>query len=561
MSIAGLLQADFSNQATRASHADRGERSANSGGAAAQPSLLLYTVWAGFALLLAGELVVLTLPFHAEADLAQSAWWVRLLIYLQESLRPAFATGAATAVFLSWSVLREEFQRALAEGPRRVISPRWLAVHLALLGALILGSLARRDGRLTSVGAWEGWLLAWVAIAVAALTSWCFAAMPPRFWGNWLRRSPLALAGGAAVGLAAIVVGDSIKDLWWVLDRPTFQLVALLLRLFGQQTVAVPQDLIIGTPTFTVSIGPACSGLEGMGLVSIFVAIYLWYRRRDLIFPRALLMLPIGVVAIWLLNGVRIAALVLLGQWNADAAVKGFHSVAGWLLFNAVACGLVWTSWRFGLFARVNDGHAEPGPATAYLLPMLVLLLSTTVARAFAPSLELLYPLGIAAALIVLWMYRAELIALRWDFSWLSIAAGGLVFALWFGWSRGAALGDSMMLGARVLTPRDASVWVMAGVTGALIAVPIAEELAFRGYVARRLINADFAAVPFSQFSWMAFLGSSVAFGVLHAAWLPATLAGMVYAGLMYRRGRLTDAIVAHVTSCALLLLWALIPR
>ena len=523
-------------------------------------SVWRYAAWAGLIALLAGELVVLTLPFHAETDLADSARWVQLLIYLQESLRPAFATGAATAIFFSWSVLREEFQRTVEAAPRRVISLRWLAVHLALLGALILGTLARRDGRLTSIGAWEGWLLAWSAIALATLASWCFAAMPPRFWTNWIRRSPLALAGGAAVGLAAIVVGDSIKGLWWVLERPTFQMVALLLRLLGQHTVAIPQDLIIGTANFTVSIGPSCSGLEGIGLVSVFVAVYLWYRRRDLIFPRALLMLPIGVVAIWLLNAVRIAALVLIGNWNADAAIKGFHSVAGWLLFNALACGLVWTSWRFGLFARTREDHAKPGPATAYLLAMLVLLASSTVARAFSPDLELLYPLGILAGLIVIWVYRTELSSLQWDFSWLPIAAGVLIFALWDTWSRGAALGDSLMLGSRELTLRDASAWLMVGLVGALIAVPLAEELAFRGFLARRLIAAEFETVPFGQFSWIAFFGSSIAFGILHAAWIPATLAGMVYAGLMYRRGRLADAIVAHITTCGLLLLCAMIP-
>ncbi|MGO9263854.1 MAG: CAAX prenyl protease-related protein [Candidatus Binataceae bacterium] len=174
--------------------------------------------------------------------------------------------------------------------------------------------------------------------------------------------------------------------------------------------------------------------------------------------------------------------------------------------------------------------------------------------------MELLYPLGIVAGLVVLWLYRAELSVMPWDFSWLPIAAGGLVAALWFGWSRGAALGDSMMMGARVLTLRDASARVVIGLTGALIAVPIAEELAFRGYVARRLITADFETVSFGQFSWLAFFGSSIAFGVLHTPWIPATLAGMVYAGVMYRRGRLTDAIVAHVTSCVLLLLGAIIP-
>jgi exosortase E/protease (VPEID-CTERM system) len=554
------LQAGFRLQHTSAVREHSGGQSDRSGAAPTQLPVLLCGAWIGLVLLLAGELVALTLPFHAETDLAASARWVQLFIYLQESLRPAFATAAATAIFFSWSVIREEFQRTVAEGLRRVISLRWFAVHLALLGTLTLGSMARRDGRLTSVGAWEGWLLGWSALALATLASWCFAAMPPRFWANWIRRSPLALAGGAAVGLTAIVVGDSLKGLWWVLDRPTFELVAILLRLLGQDTIAIPHDLVIGTSTFAVSIGPACSGLEGIGLISVFVAVYLWYRRRDLIFPRALLLVPIGVVAIWILNAVRIAALVLIGKWNPDAAVKGFHSVAGWLLFNALACGLVWTSWRFDIFARPHDDHPAPGPAGAFLLPMLLLLASTTVARAFAPNLELLYPLGIVAGLVVLWLYRAELSVLPWDFSWLPIAAGGLVSALWFGWSRGAALGDTMMMGGRVLTLRDASAWVVIGVAGALIAVPIAEELAFRGYVARRLISADFETVPFSQFSWLAFLGSSIAFGVLHTAWIPATLAGMVYAGVMYRRGRLTDAIVAHVTSCALLLFATIIP-
>jgi exosortase E/protease (VPEID-CTERM system) len=551
------LQAGFPLAHTAAGRDHDARR--DSGTAAPQRSFLLYAAWAGLVALLAGELVALTLPFHAEADLAASARWVQLLIYLQESLRPAFATGAAAAVFLSWSAIREEFQRTLAEGPRRVISIRWLAIHLVLLGALILGSLARRDGRLTSVTSWEGWLLGWSVIAIATLASWCFAAMPPRFWAGWIRGSPLALAGGAAVGLAAIVVGNSIQGLWWIVERPTFQLVALLLRLFGQDTVAIPRDLIIGTTTFTVSIGPSCSGLEGMGLVSVVVAAYLWYRRRELIFPRALIMIPIGIVTIGLLNAVRIAALILIGNWNEDAAVKGFHSVAGWLLFNMVACGLVWTSWRFDRFARHYDDRRAPGPATAYLLPMLVLLATMTVARAFAPNLELLYPLGIAAVLLVLWLYRAELIALQWDFSWLPIAAGGLVAAIWFGRARDAALGDSLMMGARGLTLHNASPWVVAGAIGALVAVPLAEELAFRGYLARRLISPDFETIPFGEFSWLAFFGSSIVFGVLHTAWLPATLAGMVYAGVMYRRGRLADAIIAHVTSCALLVLAALI--
>jgi len=519
----------------------------------------LYWAWAGLGLLLAGELVALTLPFHAETDLAGSSAWVWLGIYLQESFRPIFATAAVAAVFLSRDTLRDEVRRVLS-GSSRVLSLRWFTAHVAILGVLLAGSIARHDGRLTSVEAWEGWLLAWMVLAAAALGSWCLAAMPASFWANWIRRSPLALAAGAGAGIAASLLGMAFDHIWWLLERPTFQVVAILLRLLGQTIVADPQALTIDTPFFGVQIGPACSGLEGVGLIIVFVSIYLRYRRRELIFPRALILLPIGVLAVWLMNAMRIAMFVMIGNWDADVAVRGFHSVAGWLFFNAAACGLVWASWHLRLFTRSGPEHdAGPRPATLYLLPLLLLLVTTTIVRAFAPRLEVLYPAGIVAGLIVLWIHCADLRTLRWDFSWRAIAAGIAAFAVWYAWSGGAALGDAMMLGGRVAPLRAGSGWLKLGLVGAVIAVPLSEELAFRGYAIRRLVAADFAAVPFTQFRWQAFLGSSLAFGVLHAAWLPATLAGMLYASIVYWRGRLADAIVAHVTSCGLLLLCALV--
>src|ERR1700683_2205131 len=134
-----ILQAGFRLQHTSAVREHSGGQSDRSGAAPTQLPVLLCGAWIGLVWLRAGELVALTLPFHAETDLAASARWVQLFIYLQESLRPAFATAAATAIFFSWSVIREEFQRTVAEGLRRVISLRWFAVHLALLGTLTLG--------------------------------------------------------------------------------------------------------------------------------------------------------------------------------------------------------------------------------------------------------------------------------------------------------------------------------------------------------------------------------------------------------------------------------------
>ncbi len=88
---------------------------------------------------------------------------------------------------------------------------------------------------------------------------------------------------------------------------------------------------------------------------------------------------------------------------------------------------------------------------------------------------------------------------------------------------------------------------------GGAFAIPIAQELAFRGYLARKLVGPNFEQVPFERFTWLSFLVSSIAFGILEPNWLAGIFAGMIFAAAMYRRGLLSDAIVAHVTSAGLL--------
>jgi CAAX prenyl protease-like protein len=90
--------------------------------------------------------------------------------------------------------------------------------------------------------------------------------------------------------------------------------------------------------------------------------------------------------------------------------------------------------------------------------------------------------------------------------------------------------------------------------------VPFAEELAFRGYLLRRLMAEDFETVPIGRFTWPALLLSSLAFGALHGErWLAGTLAGLIYGLAMARRGKLADAVVAHATTNALLAVWVLL--
>jgi CAAX prenyl protease-like protein len=101
-------------------------------------------------------------------------------------------------------------------------------------------------------------------------------------------------------------------------------------------------------------------------------------------------------------------------------------------------------------------------------------------------------------------------------------------------------------------------VWIILRIAGAVVLVPIAEELAFRGYLLRKLVSADFEKVAFGHFTWLSFLGSSILFGVLHAQWKAGVLAGMMFAIASYRRGLISDAVVAHATANGLLAAYVL---
>jgi CAAX prenyl protease-like protein len=102
-------------------------------------------------------------------------------------------------------------------------------------------------------------------------------------------------------------------------------------------------------------------------------------------------------------------------------------------------------------------------------------------------------------------------------------------------------------------------VWIAFRVAAAAITVPIAEELAFRGYLLRRLIHRDFDAVPFSQLTILSIGLSSVAYGLMHGQhWMAGIVAGLAYALALKWRGRIGDAVIAHAISNLMLAAWVL---
>jgi CAAX prenyl protease-like protein len=93
---------------------------------------------------------------------------------------------------------------------------------------------------------------------------------------------------------------------------------------------------------------------------------------------------------------------------------------------------------------------------------------------------------------------------------------------------------------------------------GYVVIAPLAEELAFRGFLTRRIVQSDFQNVPLGMFSWSSFLISSALFGAFHGGmWLAGTLAGMSFALALYHRRALGDAVQAHAITNSLIALYA----
>jgi CAAX prenyl protease-like protein len=103
-----------------------------------------------------------------------------------------------------------------------------------------------------------------------------------------------------------------------------------------------------------------------------------------------------------------------------------------------------------------------------------------------------------------------------------------------------------------------AALWILFRVAGYVLVAPLVEELAFRGFLMRRTVRADFQNAPLGVFSFASFVMSSVLFGAFHGSlWLPGTVAGITFALAVYRRGRLGDAVWAHATTNAMLAVYA----
>lgn len=81
-----------------------------------------------------------------------------------------------------------------------------------------------------------------------------------------------------------------------------------------------------------------------------------------------------------------------------------------------------------------------------------------------------------------------------------------------------------------------------------VVVVPLVEEIFWRGFLLRFLINEDFRSVGVGTFSWGSFLWVSLLFGLEHAGpdIIPAVITGACFNGVAYRTRSLTACVIVH---------------
>ena len=140
----------------------------------------------------------------------------------------------------------------------------------------------------------------------------------------------------------------------------------------------------------------------------------------------------------------------------------------------------------------------------------------------------------------------------------LAVVVGVVVFGLWINldapWMR---LGEA----SAGFVPTDAQgqlMWPLIAVRwlGASLLVPVMEELFWRSFLMRWVQSPQFESVVPQSIGVKAVVLSTFVFMLAHTLWLAAIIAGLAYAWLYVRTGKLWVPIIAHAVTNGVLGVW-----
>lgn len=283
------------------------------------------------------------------------------------------AIGAAVFIILSFFVLPELLPKiALKFSPGGLRMPDAPFLNVGLLAALMLIAVfVKNFNKLDKVRGPRVWEVIVFGVLSAVNFGWftglLFAVTPNLFMH-------LMLAGFAyGLGLLFLMLAlfglEVFKQLWkdmsmvasalifytgitLFVDSTRFHvLTAKLTKYVLSPFFSVFVDEVQFQPWmsvdgFSVIIGPPCSGVFSMVLFTALFSFVYWLDREKINGRRALKLYIIGVLGAYLVNLLRVVALLIIGAvWSPKIAVGLFHTNAGWILFAVYSFAYWWLAY------------------------------------------------------------------------------------------------------------------------------------------------------------------------------------------------------------------------
>jgi uncharacterized protein len=204
-------------------------------------------------------------------------------------------------------------------------------------------------------------------------------------------------------------------------------------------------------------------------------------------------------------------------------------------------------------------------PSLAYIAPFCAFIAFLALEQVLSIGVEWLYPLRVLVVTAVLIAFSRSVLDFRVQ-SWLgSVGIGIAVFVIWIGpdvlWPgyRSHWLFTNSITGEVKSSVPDAVqtsfLFIAFRVAGCTLLVPIVEELFWRGWLARWIIDVDdFRRVSLGTYTALSFWMGSLLFASEHGPfWEVGLLAGVAYNWWMLRTRSLADCMLAHAVTNGLL--------
>jgi uncharacterized protein len=208
-------------------------------------------------------------------------------------------------------------------------------------------------------------------------------------------------------------------------------------------------------------------------------------------------------------------------------------------------------------------------PSLPYTAPFIVFISMLAVRSALDLTATFEYPLRITLVTLVLLAVSRGVISWKSPRIAQSTLIGIAVFFIWvapdilFSGYRDHWLFKNSIVGTAESTlPLDARsniLFLACRIFGAVIIVPIIEELFWRAWLMRYVIDSDFQRVPLGAYSPSSFWVTAMLFASEHGPyWEVGLAAGLIYNWWIIRTKNLFDCILCHAVTNAVLSLYVI---